>query len=678
MRRRRRTVPDVRIEVYSDVHGTPKNLKDVETSLDKMEKGAGVADKTMGGLWKQFAIGELAVKALNKAYAIGKDLVLDGIKNAMEQEKVETALKAALEITGRTVEGNLKHYLDFAAAQQKVTLYTDEEIEACQALLLQLTNLNQQGIDRAVKGAMGLATVMGTDLQAATMTVTKAMEGNFVALGRVGIKVDENLTAGKKQASLLDQLEKLYKRTTAETDTFGGSVEQLNISFGEVLETFGKTITNSDTAKKSLEGLKKAVDDLNTIASQEGKNWVDYLAGKAKYIPIVAVVNKNIEWMTEKLHKEAEEVRYNESVYDGLKIALSTYDKILMNLGIDIEKITGGFIRHAKAVDQVGDALPPLVGKLKETIVPMDRAKLASGALQLALQTLGLTGLRLGESLVPAARNLDRLAVLAANVGLKLGETFVPAIRNLDKLAAKMGHISPEWKKHLEEMKNKTQETMNKIFGVISGVISQIDGIYQQSTNNRMLALDNEYQKRLDKIKNSLISEEEKNKAIEGLDAEYNIKRRGVQSEAAKQGKALAIVNAMISVAEGIAKALGAAPPPFNIILAAITAALGAVQIAFIKAQPIPLAAGAIFQKPVFSQNYVAGEAGPEAVIPLSELPRLMRELGGGRGRGQAERPIVSRVHIFLDGREMKSFTTKTVKESGRLGYLGKVGKEMA
>ena len=50
-----------------------------------------------------------------------------------------------------------------------------------------------------------------------------------------------------------------------------------------------------------------------------------------------------------------------------------------------------------------------------------------------------------------------------------------------------------------------------------------------------------------------------------------------------KINKIAAIANAIVSTAQGVAMALGSAPPPINFVLAALTAAAGAAQIAAIK-----------------------------------------------------------------------------------------------
>jgi hypothetical protein len=289
-------MPDVRIDVYADTHGAPKQLNETERALDGVEKGAGKSDKTLGGLWKQFAAGQIAVDLLKKAYEALKDVGETAIKGAIDQEKAENNLRTALEISGRTVEGNIQHYLQFAEAQMALTTYTDEEIEAAQALILTFVNLDQKGIDRATKGAMGLATVMGVDLQSAMKIVEKALGGQYGALGRVGIRVSENMTAEQKQASILSQLERLYTRSTKETETFGGSLKQLEISWGELLETAGTAVIKNEAVRDAIKDLKAWIDKL--AASPEFKEWIEGASSAlTEFLPkFVNTVAKVIEY----------------------------------------------------------------------------------------------------------------------------------------------------------------------------------------------------------------------------------------------------------------------------------------------------------------------------------------------------------------------------------------------
>lgn len=109
-------------------------------------------------------------------------------------------------------------------------------------------------------------------------------------------------------------------------------------------------------------------------------------------------------------------------------------------------------------------------------------------------------------------------------------------------------------------------------------------------------------------------------------------------NKAFKLQRAAALANATIDIAEGIVKALKKGFP-VGAIEAGLVAVAGAVQIASIRAQKPPqaFAYGGIVDTPTFfsargiSQG-LAGEAGPEAILPLRRLP------GGQLGVGSIGR----------------------------------------
>jgi phage terminase small subunit len=780
-------MPDVRIDVYADTHGAPKNIKDVDDALDKVAGTAGKADGASGGLWKQFAFGQIAVNALKKAYDALKGVVEDSIKNALGQEKAENDLKAALEITGRTVDGNLKHYLDFAAAQMKVTTYTDDEIEASQALLLQLTRLDQQGVDRATKGAMGLATVMGMDLHGATVMVTKAMEGNFGALGRVGIKVAENLTVEQKQASLLDQLEKLYQRSTKETDTFGGSLKQLKNSWGEVLETTGTAIIKNETLQKAVKDLKEWTDKL--ASSPDFQLWlntvIDGLVKAAELTGKFAMgcrdLMMNVFGAT-KADKELADAQvklnaaldraaaaghnYRERM-DAIRAAAEKLKPKIDEVGTGTHTLTAEEIKAAEAKKKLAataqnllDKYLPLLGamnKLKEEEKTLTDAR-NKGAMSASAYSLAMAanakaqrdvGLEAGKTakaqgeMVKAAQDIinrynpmhaamvkaidDEKKLNAAFGDGKNPKAYAKGLENIHKdldavadaekkakaeaggfttsisliitklqqmgvntksaTAAQkaliamlmMGRISArqyaavmaELDKQLAASQGATKwaaTTIGKIEQVCAAAqigISAIEAAMQQSLTNKLAMLDDEYQARLDLINNSVMNEEEKEAAITALDAEYNMKRRQAEVEAAKKAKVIAIAMAIINVAEGVTKALSALPPPFNIALAAITAAAGAIQIALIRSQPIGAAKGAIFKQKALLMSQTTGQEyevaeGGEAEIVSS--PRQLREAIMGRGAGERGNfvNLTFNIHAF-DGADVESSVRRKV-----------------
>ena len=176
--------------------------------------------KQLGGMFVAY---KLVMKAGQEIVSIFKE----GIAGAIEEERSIMRLSAALETTGRSVAVNVASMTAFAQEQHKATLFTHEQIEATETLFVQLTKLDSEGIQKATKGAIGLASALGIDLERATMLVYKASVGNTGALGRYGIKVDETLPKEEKFAALLEKLAPMYGRAVAETTTFGGSLTQL-------------------------------------------------------------------------------------------------------------------------------------------------------------------------------------------------------------------------------------------------------------------------------------------------------------------------------------------------------------------------------------------------------------------------------------------------------------------
>lgn len=88
--------------------------------------------------------------------------------------------------------------------------------------------------------------------------------------------------------------------------------------------------------------------------------------------------------------------------------------------------------------------------------------------------------------------------------------------------------------------------------------------------------------------------EEEKQRAIDTQKAKLDAAKgtldgiKGVFGEESAAGKAASIVQATINTYEGVSAALASSPPPFNIALAAITAAAGMKNVTSIMSTPLP------------------------------------------------------------------------------------------
>jgi len=98
---------------------------------------------------------------------------------------------------------------------------------------------------------------------------------------------------------------------------------------------------------------------------------------------------------------------------------------------------------------------------------------------------------------------------------------------------------------------------------------------FESATNKKKTAL----KKQLDSGK---ISQEKYNEQVEKLDADLDQKKAELDYKAAKREKGIALMNAVINTAAGVAKALP------NLVLAAIVGSIGALQIGTIMKTPLP------------------------------------------------------------------------------------------
>jgi len=150
---------DIRYVIEADSKGAVKSIQKLDKEIEKMPDTTQKAQTGFKNMWGKLAIGAAAITGIIASLRGLTKWMGDAIDKAAIQEEAEIALKTALGSTGREVQKNMEHYLKYASSIQKATTYGDEEILQVQTLLLQLTNLRRDGIDKATKAIVGMATV---------------------------------------------------------------------------------------------------------------------------------------------------------------------------------------------------------------------------------------------------------------------------------------------------------------------------------------------------------------------------------------------------------------------------------------------------------------------------------------------------------------------------------------
>jgi hypothetical protein len=174
--------------------------------------------------------------------AFASKLAIDAVKGAAADEKQQAALAVALRnTTGATdaaIAANAK-YLD--SLELQVAIDNEKLIPALQTLVTATGDLTQ------AQGLLTLATdvsaASGKDLGAVSMALSKAVNGNFGALTKLGLPLDAAAIKSKDLGAILVQLARISSgQADAAANTFSGTLERLRLSFNQIADSVGSAM----------------------------------------------------------------------------------------------------------------------------------------------------------------------------------------------------------------------------------------------------------------------------------------------------------------------------------------------------------------------------------------------------------------------------------------------------
>lgn len=160
----------------------------------------------------------------------------------------------------------------------------------------------------------------------------------------------------------------------------------------------------------------------------------------------------------------------------------------------------------------------------------------------------------------------------------------------MDKKSAMYKLKEAELQKALQQIDDETWKgKLQKIFEYIETYSAALSSLNQIISNRETRSLqkekaDNDTRKLIfqQQLNSKLISQDQYNLKIQALDDEYDKHAKELAQKQAKRDKAIALFGAIINTAKAVTEALP------NIFLAALAAAMGALQIGAIASQPLP------------------------------------------------------------------------------------------
>ena len=315
--------------------------KGVERAVKEFQSLNSVTDKASFALRKALIPG--AIAAAGAAYGLGKAL-FSASKAAAEDQKSQALLARQLQATTGATAAQITAVEDFITATQNASGVTDDQLRPALASLVRATG-DASKAQTQLGLALDIAAGTGKDVESVSIALAKAYNGNFAALTKLGVPLDENITKTKNYAAVQEALDKQFggaSKTAA--NTFQGQLQRLAVGWGEIQEQLGYLVL------PLLERFTRFVNDAVVPGLQEfvrqlsgGAGVKDAMAGAVKAMGTFGPTM--IEGARQATNALLEFVRTAAITYEAIK-ALSTAARFFKG---DIRGAVVGFAQVVSA-----------------------------------------------------------------------------------------------------------------------------------------------------------------------------------------------------------------------------------------------------------------------------------------------------------------------------------------
>lgn len=214
------------------------------------------------------------------------------VRAAAEDQKSQEQLKIALENTVGSTKAQTAAVEDSITALMYQTATADEQLRPALAQLVRATG----DVSRAqtlLKLSTDIAAGSGRDLASVTNALSKAAMGQFGALKRLGIPLDETAVKTKDLDAIVGDLSRSFSGAAAKNaQTFAGQMKTLKLVVGELQESVGRKLI------PILSDYATVLVSLTTHtggAESSTKKWFDRLVGIGTWVtshltPLAALI----------------------------------------------------------------------------------------------------------------------------------------------------------------------------------------------------------------------------------------------------------------------------------------------------------------------------------------------------------------------------------------------------
>ena len=215
--------------------------------------------------------GALAVGATAAFGAIAVGLT-KSVKAAMEDQKSQAELQRQLEKTFGANEALTQSAERYISVTQLRTGTSDTELRASLGTLVRATGDLTQSQD-LLNTAQDISAATGKDLASVSLALAKASQGQFTALSKLGIPLDDNIKKSKDFEKVVGLLNDQFGGAAeAAANTFGGQLKILSGQFGEIMETIGAALLPylQKFSEFLVKNVAPAIQRVTTVIGEKG------------------------------------------------------------------------------------------------------------------------------------------------------------------------------------------------------------------------------------------------------------------------------------------------------------------------------------------------------------------------------------------------------------------------
>jgi phage-related protein len=362
--------------------GQSRTLKlSILADVDQLKKSLGQADNEVkssankiGDFSKKVGLAFAAAGVAAAAYA-GK-LLIDGVKSAVADEAAQARLATTLRNVVGATNDQIKAIESQILKTSLLTGKTDDELRPSFDRLVRSTK-NVEEAAKLQALALDISANGSVSLEAASNALAKAHDGNFAAVKKLGVSIDENIIKTKDYDGLTAALSATFKnQASIQAETFQGKMDRLKVAFDEGKETVGSFILDAVTplvsgfVNKVIPAIQNLAEELGPKLTPVFKAFGDYFTKvlipafttmynfiKDYIVPIfAAVLVPIIDAVVKAFSGIAKALKDNE---ENLKPIAEAFRVLATFLRDVIAPILGSFI--SGAISGIGDVISGLI-----------------------------------------------------------------------------------------------------------------------------------------------------------------------------------------------------------------------------------------------------------------------------------------------------------------------------